>query len=181
MERKQDGLRGRVLGGRGACDRPSATTIRTHPICSGIPVVGLSGPPARHRYFCTGCGAILGRHRLPAQRGSGLRVPWPWPVALLRITRGRPALLAPFRGAAAPAHRGRWRMGRLEPDGLARLAVCHSGGRARRLWPDPRHGSRIRRLVPTGLAARRPRSLMRMLMRNEMPLDVADRQVEKAA
>jgi hypothetical protein len=68
------------------------------------------------------------------------------------------ALLAAFRGAAAPAHRGRWRMGRLAPDRLARLAVRRSGGRARRLWPDARRGGRIRRLVPRGLAARRPRT-----------------------
>ena len=67
-----------------------------------------------------------------------------------------PALLAAVRRAAAPAHRGRRRLGRLAPDRLARLAVCRSGGRARRLWPDARRGGRIRRLVPNGLAAQRP-------------------------
>ena len=122
------------------------------------------------------------RHRLPAQRGAGLRVLRPWPVALLRIARGRPALLAAFRRAAAPAHRGRWRMGSscsltgslgwlfaalavaLVVYGLTLAAAVASGVWFRPVW---RPGAR--------------RSRLRMVMRNETPLGVADRQVEEAA
>jgi hypothetical protein len=70
------------------------------------------------------CAHAGDRRRLSAQHGAGLRVLRPWPVALLRITRGRPAVLAALRGAAAPAHSSRRRMGRVAPDRLARLAVC---------------------------------------------------------
>ena len=71
------------------------------------------------------------RHRLPARQRAGCsRVLWPWPVALLCIAKGPPLLWPLLAGRAAPAHRGWWRMGGPDGDGIADVDLRETLGLA---------------------------------------------------